>query len=244
MMALAKVPFRGLLIGWAAPEWLCAIVDRAYADGVTDDDCVDVLAAVYNRWFPPIDARADIARLFRRADGEIVITPPDRVSALLRECYPETASAVFDRYARLFEMYFVEYVELRTWDTVPEHRAHLAALLRERLACAERLAALLPEGTYPALEYETMKKRARQFDELFARDVVPRLQSSVAVAHDERLLAVSGVEPGAWWGLFALDAGEVYASDPRDIEADFADAVIAETDLGATPWFRTEPRLN
>ena len=223
-----EVSPRAALVGWSAAPWLLDLVEAGESARASSRQYFDACVCLYGHWSP--ESRDDKDRIKARRGRDRRDTPPDRLLDRVAAASPAWGAALQRELHAAFDAYFAEWIARRApeVETISASDTIYLCELRDRLDGLVAHASLVPAC---AVETPTIRDRLREIDGEFEREVVPKLQSSLEIAHSRRLLSASSGRPDGWWGVFALNAGEVYASDPKAIEDDFVQSVIAETDL-------------
>lgn len=208
----AEVSPRLALANWSHQGWIARLVAKSGRVHTRHRDYFDSIAVVLQHWAPDTDGdRARLRVHLRRGD-----LPEDCPPALIRVALARTSAywraSAIDVLRDLFYVYQSEVVtRLNSDDGISPPDSIYLADLRSRLdgmfAIAEGL------GGYRSVLVQALRPAVRHIDETFSLVLLPRLQGSIELAHNPRLLSDSVIDPGCWWGALAISAGEVVTHD-------------------------------
>jgi len=222
-----EVSALAVLAGWSSPQWLFDLASLGEAVRASDRQYFDAVASVLDHWIAVSKADKVAVRRLLSVGRIPKNAPTERLRALIHGASPEWKAAALAEFVTAYEAYSAEYVGRRpeSVGAVSESDTIYLCELRARLdSLSDVMTACAFDGSF-AREVETVRGRLVEIDRDFEREVVPKFQSSRELAFNERLLSAAWGRPDGWWGTFALNAGEVYAGDPSDIEEDFVEAI-------------------
>ena len=222
---------RQSLANWSCQDWITRCVTKGERVRAMHRDYFDSVAVLLQHWTP--DTPEERARL--RVFLQRGVLPDDAPPAMIREALTRVSlywkETAVDVLRALFVAYQGEIVSrLNSEAAVTPPDSIYLADLRARLGGALALVETL--GDYRKVLVGVLRDTTRRNDEAFELVLLPRLQSSIELAHNHRLLSESVVDPYCWWGRLAINAGEVVTHDappdPPELSPGHTDAQAAK----------------